>query len=135
VVVGDGSAGKTTFVRTWMRGLAARYTPGEVRFMVVDYRRGLGDTVPAPYIGARAGDARTAGACAERLAEVLAGRVPPAGMPARELRDRAWWTGPELYLVVDDYDLARVRPRCYGRCWTNEMIQVLVSDVADRSRT
>jgi DNA segregation ATPase FtsK/SpoIIIE, S-DNA-T family len=24
---------------------------------------------------------------------------------ARELRDRTWWTGPDLYLVADDYDL------------------------------
>ncbi|HEV3380973.1 MAG TPA: type VII secretion protein EccCa [Trebonia sp.] len=105
IVVGDGSAGKTSFLRTWMRGLAARYAPEEVRFMVIDYRRGLGDTVPAPYIGAYAGDARTAGVYAQRLAEVLAGRLPPAGISARELRDRAWWTGPELYLVVDDYDV------------------------------
>jgi S-DNA-T family DNA segregation ATPase FtsK/SpoIIIE len=73
---------------------------------VVDYRRGFGDTVPAPYIGAHAGDARTASAYAQQLAEVLAGRVPLAGISPRELEDRAWWTGPELYLVVDDYDLA-----------------------------
>jgi DNA segregation ATPase FtsK/SpoIIIE, S-DNA-T family len=76
LVVGDGGAGKTTFLRTWMRGLTAQYAPEEIRFMVVDYRRGLGDTVPAPYIGAYAGDARTAGAYAGQLAETLAGRVP-----------------------------------------------------------
>jgi ESX secretion system protein EccC len=89
-----------------MRGLAAGYAQEEVRFIVVDYRRTLGDTVPAPYIGAYAGYARTAGAYAEQLAKVLAGRVPSAGISARELQDRVWWTGPELYLVVDDYDLA-----------------------------
>jgi DNA segregation ATPase FtsK/SpoIIIE, S-DNA-T family len=105
-VVGDGGAGKTTFLRTWMRGLAASYAPEEVRFSVVDYRRGLGDAVAEPYIGAYAGDATTAQAYAEQLAQVLASRVPPAGISSRELQDRAWWTGPELYLVVDDYDLA-----------------------------
>jgi DNA segregation ATPase FtsK/SpoIIIE, S-DNA-T family len=105
-VVGDGGAGKTTFLRTWMRGLADRYGPEEVRFSVVDYRRGLGDAVPQPYLGAYAGDATTAQAYAEQLAQVLATRVPPTGIAARELQDRAWWKGPELYLVVDDYDLA-----------------------------
>jgi len=105
LVVGDGSAGKTTFLRTFMRGLAAQAPPEAVRFLIVDYRRGLGDAVPMPYVGAYAGDARTAGAYATQLAETLAGRVPPPGISARELRDRAWWSGPELYLVVDDYDL------------------------------
>jgi DNA segregation ATPase FtsK/SpoIIIE, S-DNA-T family len=23
----------------------------------------------------------------------------------QQLRDRSWWSGPEIYLVVDDYDL------------------------------
>jgi S-DNA-T family DNA segregation ATPase FtsK/SpoIIIE len=105
LVIGDGSAGKTSFLRTLMRGLAAQQPPEAIRFLVVDYRRGLGDTVPGPYIGASAGDARTAGAYATQLAETLAQRLPPPGISGRELRDRAWWTGPELYLVVDDYDL------------------------------
>jgi DNA segregation ATPase FtsK/SpoIIIE, S-DNA-T family len=105
LVVGDGGAGKTSFLRTWMRGLAGRHQPEEIRFMVVDYRRGLADAVPPPYVGAYAGDARTAGAYAGQLAETLAGRVPPAGLTARDLQDRTWWNGPELYLVVDDYDL------------------------------
>jgi S-DNA-T family DNA segregation ATPase FtsK/SpoIIIE len=106
IVVGDSGAGKTNFLRTWMRGLAARNEPEDVRFMVVDYRRRLGNMVPAPYIGAYAGDAITAKAYVEQLAEVLTGRLPPPGISARELQERAWWTGPDLYLVVDDYDLA-----------------------------
>jgi S-DNA-T family DNA segregation ATPase FtsK/SpoIIIE len=31
--------------------------------------------------------------------------MPPAGITAQELRARDWWAGPELYLIVDDYDL------------------------------
>jgi S-DNA-T family DNA segregation ATPase FtsK/SpoIIIE len=104
-VVGDGGAGKTVFLRTWMRGMAARYAPEAIRFLPVDYRRGLAAVVPEPYIGAYAGDATRAGAYATQLAETLAQRVPPPGISARELRDRTWWTGPELYLVIDDYDL------------------------------
>src|SRR6201999_4397226 len=29
----------------------------------------------------------------------------PAGLSPAELRSRSWWRGPELYVVVDDYDL------------------------------
>ncbi|MDT5188136.1 MAG: segregation ATPase FtsK/SpoIIIE, family, partial [Mycobacterium sp.] len=32
-------------------------------------------------------------------------RVPGAEVTQRQLRDRSWWSGPEMYLVVDDYDL------------------------------
>jgi DNA segregation ATPase FtsK/SpoIIIE, S-DNA-T family len=32
--------------------------------------------------------------------------MPPPGVTTRDLRARNWWTGPELYLIVDDYDLA-----------------------------
>jgi S-DNA-T family DNA segregation ATPase FtsK/SpoIIIE len=105
LVIGDGGAGKSTFIRTWMRGLAALHQPETLRFMIVDYRRGLMDAVPAPYMGAYAGDASAARAYAGQLAATLEGRLPPAGISTRELRERAWWTGPELYLVVDDYDL------------------------------
>jgi S-DNA-T family DNA segregation ATPase FtsK/SpoIIIE len=105
LVIGDGGAGKSSFLRTWMKGLAAQHPAQDVRFMVVDYRRGLGDAVPAPYVGAYAGDAVTAHAYAEQLAATLAGRMPPPGISPRALRERSWWTGPELYLVVDDYDL------------------------------
>jgi S-DNA-T family DNA segregation ATPase FtsK/SpoIIIE len=88
-----------------MRGLAAGYAPEEVRFIVVDYRRTLGDTVrcrtSAPTPAMPAQPARTRNSWPRYWR-----RVPPAGISARELQDRAWWTGPELYLVVDDYDVA-----------------------------
>jgi hypothetical protein len=117
-----------------MRELAAGYAPEEVRFIVADYRRTLGDTVPAPYIGAYAGGARTAGAYAEQLAEVLAVRVPRracqpvSSRTARGGQDRSStsWSTTTTW--------PRVRPRRCSRCWTSEMIQVLLSDEADRPR-
>ena len=30
---------------------------------------------------------------------------PPAGITPQQLHPRDWWTGPEIYVVVDDYDL------------------------------
>ena len=29
---------------------------------------------------------------------------------AQQLRDRSWWTGPELFVLVDDYDLVVAGP-------------------------
>jgi S-DNA-T family DNA segregation ATPase FtsK/SpoIIIE len=31
--------------------------------------------------------------------------MPPTNATHAELRARSWWSGPEIYVVVDDYDL------------------------------
>ncbi|MFJ6199223.1 type VII secretion protein EccCa [Micromonospora sp. NPDC092111] len=105
LVFGDSGSGKSQFLRTWMRALANRVPDDQVRFMVVDYRRSLLGAVPDGYIGAYAGDAHSAEAYAAQLAERLAERRPPSNISARDLRNRSWWSGPELYLVVDDMDM------------------------------
>ena len=37
--------------------------------------------------------------------DLLTGRLPDERVTQQQLRDRSWWSGPELYVVVDDYDL------------------------------
>ena len=63
------------------------------------------DVLREEYLGARAGDAQLAAAYVQQVAEKLRERLPPADVTSQQLRDRSWWTGPELYLVIDDYDL------------------------------
>ncbi|MEK8146531.1 FtsK/SpoIIIE domain-containing protein [Streptomyces sp. M10(2022)] len=76
VVFGDSGAGKTAFLRSWMRGLAARHTARELRFMVVDYRHSLLDAVPDEYVGARGSNADLVAGQAQALAETLRSRMP-----------------------------------------------------------
>jgi S-DNA-T family DNA segregation ATPase FtsK/SpoIIIE len=59
-------------------------------------------------VGAYASDASAAAEYARQLAAGLAGRLPPPDISRRDLRRRDWWTGPELYLVIDDYDLVNM---------------------------
>jgi S-DNA-T family DNA segregation ATPase FtsK/SpoIIIE len=105
LVYGDSGSGKSEFLRTWMTGLMARRSAWEVRFIVVDYRRTLLGLVPDEYLGAYAGDSNSAAAFAKALADKLTERLPPSDVTVQQLRERSWWTGPELILVVDDYDL------------------------------
>ena len=105
LVIGDSGSGKSTFLRTWMLGLAARNEPTALRFLVVDYRRALTDAAPEAYIGGYAGDAGAAAEHANRLAATFARRLPPANLSPRQLKERSWWQGPEIYLVVDDQDM------------------------------
>ncbi|MGW1045346.1 type VII secretion protein EccCa [Streptomyces sp. NPDC002547] len=105
LVYGDSGSGKTSFLRSWMRAMSRRRTAWDLRFVVVDYRRGLLDAVPDDYLGAMAGDPDTAALYVGQLVDKLKERMPPPGITPRELKAREWWTGPEIYLVVDDYDL------------------------------
>jgi S-DNA-T family DNA segregation ATPase FtsK/SpoIIIE len=37
-------------------------------------------------------------------------RLPGPDVTSDELRGRSWWTGPELFVLVDDYDLVSTGP-------------------------
>jgi len=39
------------------------------------------------------------------VVNVMRDRLPPADVTPEQLRTRSWWRGPDLYILVDDYDL------------------------------
>ena len=87
------------------RGLVRGCAPDAVRIVVVDYRRGLLGAVPASHLLVHASTADAAEQAARDIAASLRGRLPGADVGPRELRDRSWWSGPEVVVLVDDYDL------------------------------
>jgi S-DNA-T family DNA segregation ATPase FtsK/SpoIIIE len=105
VCFADAESGKTTLLRVLARALTRRYTPQEARLVVVDYRRGLLGGVPESHLIGYASTADAAAEAARDVAASLRTRLPGPGVGARELRERSWWTGPEVYVLVDDYDL------------------------------
>ena len=102
---GDAECGKTALLRLLGHGIGARFEPDQARIVAVDPRRTLlGDLPPAHLIG----HASTASAIADAAREIgdsLRRRLPGPSVSPQALRDRSWWTGPELFLLVDDYDL------------------------------
>lgn len=105
IVFGDVGSGKTSFLRTFMTAMCERHTGWEVRFVVFDYRRTLLGAVSDEHLGAYGTNADSARAYVAQMAEKLRERLPPPGISRQELMARSWWTGPEIYLVIDDYDL------------------------------
>jgi S-DNA-T family DNA segregation ATPase FtsK/SpoIIIE len=104
-VLGDDESGKTNVLRHIARAIVTRYTPTEARIMIVDYRRQLFDVVPEPY---RLGYAVSPDSTAAAVTHAVAGlspRMPGAEVTPEQLRNRDWWTGPQLFVLVDDYDL------------------------------
>ncbi|MFI7469645.1 type VII secretion protein EccCa [Nonomuraea sp. NPDC049646] len=105
VVFGDTGSGKSNALKLIMEGLVARKTLKEARLVVIDYRRSLLDTAATEH---RIGYAVSSAAASELVKEVrfaLLKRLPPADLTPDQLRDRSWWHGSDLYIVVDDYDL------------------------------
>jgi S-DNA-T family DNA segregation ATPase FtsK/SpoIIIE len=105
LVLGDDRCGKTTLLGGLARRLVAAWPPRRLQVAVVDYRRQLLDAVDEAHLLGYACTAETAAELAARLAGELAGRWRPADLSVSALRQARAWSGPELVLLVDDYDL------------------------------
>jgi S-DNA-T family DNA segregation ATPase FtsK/SpoIIIE len=104
-VLGDTESGKTNLLRLVARAVTRCYTPDEARVVLVDLRRELYDVVPEEFRLGYAVSAAVASQIAIDIAAQLSDRVPGQNITPEQLRRRDWWTGPELFLLIDDYDL------------------------------
>jgi S-DNA-T family DNA segregation ATPase FtsK/SpoIIIE len=103
--LGDNESGKTNLLRHIARAVASRYSPDEARILFVDFRRQLFDAVPEAY---RLGYSVSSDSTRDTVADAVAGlrgRVPGVDITPERLRRRDWWSGPRLFVLVDDYDL------------------------------
>jgi S-DNA-T family DNA segregation ATPase FtsK/SpoIIIE len=104
-VIGDNGSGKTAVLRLVTQALVANYTPTEVQLVVLDSRRSLLEHVPQEYRAGAAYSGPPGAQIVTELAKQLRERLPGAEITPQQLARRDWWTGPEYYIVVDDYDL------------------------------
>ena len=101
----DGESGKTNLLRTIARGIVDRCTPEQARIVIVDYRRTLLGFVESEHLLEYGVSADVLSPIISDVQRCLRTRLPGAGVTQQQLRDRSWWSGPELYVLVDDYDL------------------------------
>ncbi|MEW2431592.1 type VII secretion protein EccCa [Micromonospora sp. NPDC047644] len=110
VVFGDSECGKSSFLRALATSIITRFTPEQARVILVDYRRSLLGAIETPHlIGYGTAAAHTAD-LVESAAGYLERRAPGPEVTPQQLRDRSWWSGPELFVLVDDYDLVAAGP-------------------------
>jgi DNA segregation ATPase FtsK/SpoIIIE, S-DNA-T family len=105
VILGESGCGKSTVLRTVCRDLVTANDPARVRLLIVDFRRALLGAVESEHLAGYAASAGALDATLPPLLDTLRTRIPGPEVTQHQLRDRSWWTGPELYVVVDDYDL------------------------------
>jgi S-DNA-T family DNA segregation ATPase FtsK/SpoIIIE len=105
LIVGDDECGKTTTLRTLCREIRRTKASAQARLVIVDFRRGLFDAAGSEHWGGYATSAPAVTALLPNLIDILQRRMPPPQAGPEQLRNGCCWSGPELYLVIDDYDL------------------------------
>jgi DNA segregation ATPase FtsK/SpoIIIE-like protein len=108
LVFGAPKSGKTTIAHAVASAICARNDPQQVRFMLADYRSGLLDAVPQSHLLAAGAVNRNHTSLEESikaLAANLQKRLPPPDLTTAQLRNRSWWTGPDVVLLVDDWHM------------------------------
>ncbi|WP_309648888.1 type VII secretion protein EccCa [Nocardioides sp.] len=105
LVFGDGQSGKSGLLRSYAHEVMRTRTAQEAQIIVVDYRRSLLGEVPEDYLVNYLTSATQAGPALKDLATYLESRIPGPDVTPDQLRNRSWWSGAEVFVIVDDYDL------------------------------
>ncbi len=105
LVFGDTQSGKSAVLRSYLHEVMRTRTAAEAQVFTVDYRRSLLGEVPEDYQVEYLTNAHQAEPVVKELAAYLQTRLPGTDVTPQQLRDRSWWTGAEVFVVVDDYDL------------------------------
>ncbi|WP_328828364.1 type VII secretion protein EccCa [Streptomyces sp. NBC_00252] len=105
LVFGESESGKSNLLRLLIKQLTERYTGDEAKLFVIDNRRALLDATPSSHLAEYIPMSNAMDHHMVALADLMQRRTPTADVTARQLRERSWWQGPTVYVVVDDYDL------------------------------
>jgi DNA segregation ATPase FtsK/SpoIIIE, S-DNA-T family len=107
LILGDNESGKTATLRIICRELVRTTTAAQCQLFVVDVRRSLLGVVQSEsgHLGGYLASADAVSEVVPRIIEQLRRRMPPWNATPLQLRERSWWSGPEVYIVIDDYDL------------------------------
>lgn len=105
LVFGESESGKTALLRLLTKQISERYHPDEAKIVVGDYRRSLLGAVPDSHLLEYAPMANSMEAHMEALQGLMNRRAPAPDVTPQQLRDRSWWSGPKIFIVVDDYEL------------------------------
>ncbi|WP_263165211.1 type VII secretion protein EccCa [Streptomyces sp. SCSIO ZS0520] len=105
LIFGESESGKSNLLRLLIRQLTQRYDGNDCKFFVVDNRRTLLDATPESHLAEYIPMSNQMQHHMEALADLMQRRTPTADVTAQQLRDRSWWRGPTVYVIIDDYDL------------------------------
>ncbi len=105
LVFGDTECGKTSLLTSICTSLVEANSPAQVKLILADYRRTMLGAIESDHLAGFAASQSVLTTMMTELAAKLAERMPGPGVTQQQLRERSWWSGPEIFVIVDDYDL------------------------------
>jgi S-DNA-T family DNA segregation ATPase FtsK/SpoIIIE len=110
LLFGDSESGKSTFLRALARSICERFRADQARILVVDYRRSLLGAITSDHLIGYGATAQHTEDLMRSVAGYMQQRLPGPDVTPEQLRSRSWWSGPECFVFVDDYDLVAGGP-------------------------
>jgi DNA segregation ATPase FtsK/SpoIIIE, S-DNA-T family len=120
LALGDSETGRTNLLKIFIRAITGRWSTDEAQIVLLDPRRRLQGLVPAEQLAY----VMTGEQLKERLltcAEILKPRIPGGDIGPERLVRRDWWTGPRLFVLLDDYDMVT----SYGNMPADPLVPLL----------
>ncbi len=104
---GSQGCGKSTLIRTIAAGLSVM-GPEQARMVVMDFRRAHLGMMDESMVAAYCATSAAAQDTVRDMVATLGARLPQPDITPAQLRERSWWEGPDIFLIIDDYDLLPV---------------------------
>lgn len=105
LVFGDNECGKTATLRTLCLEIVRTKRVAQAELLIVDFRRSLLGVVESEHLRGYAMSPSALSALLPSVVDLLRRRMPPYDASQTQLQARSWWSGPDLYVMIDDYDL------------------------------
>ncbi|MDT3727952.1 type VII secretion protein EccCa [Streptomyces sp. DSM 41972] len=105
LIFGESESGKSNLLRLLIKQITTRYPGDACKLFVVDNRRSLLGATPETHLAEYIPMSNAMDHHMVALADLMKRRTPTADVTPQQLRDRSWWRGPTVYVVIDDYDL------------------------------
>ena len=102
--VGNQGSGKSTFVATVAAGICEKGRQA-ARMVVVDHRRTHLGVFDPDMVAVYSATTQATENAVANIVTTLTERLPGPEVTPQQLRERSWWSGPDIYLLIDDYDL------------------------------
>jgi S-DNA-T family DNA segregation ATPase FtsK/SpoIIIE len=109
MVFGSPGSGKSTAVAALLESIRAQFDPSTARVLLIDYRRRHLDAIPEEMMVGYLTSERDLSDNLPAFADIQRRRRPPENVTPRQLAERSWWSGPEIFVVVDDYHMVAQR--------------------------
>lgn len=104
VCIGSQQSGKTATISTICQGLT-ELGRDAARLVVIDHRRSHLGEIAAEMLAGYSASSKETEKLLNQAAITLQERLPGSDITPEQLRARSWWSGPDIFIVIDDYDL------------------------------